>query len=361
MLEKPNHTPEYLLEKLRDIALPEESRTRMRAALSAYADFHTVRPKAAPSQGAGFFAMLHARRNSIPAALLLFITLTGGTAFGAEKALPGTILYPVKIHVTEPVQLALTPTLEGKAEVHAELAERRLEEATVLALTRGLDEGTQGYLEAQFGAHVDESLAAADTLAEDGREVESLDVRTALEAKLVAHADILGLVEDRLEETGEEASTTRRYARDLLNAVKLRKEIVSGTRLALERDLEDSMTETETLALVTRTDASLQRAAATGASDSDELPRPVERHLDDAEGALIEAKESLESDRPQDARRAYRKAHEAERASEVANILFEKRDLLKSLEAPATTTDPVATTTEAFEGGAAATTTVEGR
>lgn len=349
-MSKNNDSFEYLVTELRKRTLAEGSRTRMRAELSSYADFHPL----AATQPASRFGWLTPRRSGAAfAAALLVIALMGGSAYAAERALPGDPLYVVKRGVNEPVQLAFKATLEGKAEAHAEFAERRLEEAVQLAVTKGLDEDTEEYLEQEFSEQVDRSLARADELSAAGKNEASLKVRSRLEARLTAHADILDMLEERFEDTATDQSE---IARELLEAVRLRQDVVSETRLALERDLEDEVTQTETLARVTKADADTSDERALRASTLT-LPAQVARRLADAEEAISDAKESLEDDNQNQVARAFRKVGEAERSSEIAAILFEKKELLASLER-ATTSKATATTT-ATTTEAHATTSVE--
>ena len=67
------------------------------------------------------------------AAIALVILIAGGGAVtAAGGSMPGQALYPVKI-VSEQVQLALTFSTLGKAELHAQLADKRVTEIVYLA------------------------------------------------------------------------------------------------------------------------------------------------------------------------------------------------------------------------------------
>lgn len=341
-MSKHNEKIEYTLRELRGIALADKAKARLRADLSAYADFHVAAPaEVVAAQTSGSFAWLSIQAwYRAGAALLAVLLLAGGTAYASEDSLPGSPLYTVKVNFKEPIEVALATSPREKAEKHAELAEKRLEEATKLAVSASLDEGTQEYLEQEFGEHVDDSLAAADTLAEEGEAEASLEVRSHLESSLVAHADILDLVEDKLEDDG--AQVAHASTRNLVQAIKLRQEVVSDTRVALERDLEEEATPSDTLALVTEAASSVSEEAK-----ADTLATVAE-HVEESDEALAEAKESLEQNGQDAVRRAFRKAREAERASDVVSTLMKHRDLLLTVDKPvATTTPETATTTEA--------------
>lgn len=55
----------------------------------------------------------------------VFVLGSGGTSYAAQGALPGDVLYAIKIHVNELVETKLATTQVAKAEVQAVLAERR--------------------------------------------------------------------------------------------------------------------------------------------------------------------------------------------------------------------------------------------
>ncbi len=72
--------------------------------------------------------------------VLVFMLLGGGVAFAAEKSLPGSILYPVKIYVNEPVARVFhRNTPEKKADFEVDLVDERLKEAEELSDSDKLD------------------------------------------------------------------------------------------------------------------------------------------------------------------------------------------------------------------------------
>lgn len=337
-MHETNHQPEYLLQKLGEHGLDQEVKGRIRVALSSYADFHTAGGRA-PVKKAGLFGWLTTAHGYVPtAALLMFALLAGGTAYASEDSLPGEALYAVKIRVTEPVAVALATTPEKKAVVHTELAERRLEEAAKLAVRQTLTAETAAVLEQKFSEHVDGSLAAADTLIAEGKTDAALDVRSDLEARLVAHGDILNLVENHLAAAG---APVHDATQSVLATVKLRQEVVTETRVALERDIAKEATPTETLALVTKA------SEAVPADASATLAAPFAEHVTEAGEALTEAKEALDSG-GSGTDRAFRKVKESERASDIVETLLENSEIIASIAPVGTTTPtttPAATTT----------------
>jgi hypothetical protein len=90
--------------------------------------------------------------------VIVIILMAGtGTVAAASNSLPDQALYPVKL-VTEDVQVALTPSALGKAELYAEFADRRVEEIVVMA-----DEGKVKQVE-KATARMNDHLAAIANL-----------------------------------------------------------------------------------------------------------------------------------------------------------------------------------------------------
>lgn len=75
-----------------------------------------------------FFSLSKSFRATLVALLIIVVT-GGGVASAAEGAIPGDVLYPVKIEVNEKIRTAFAKTPVAKYRLAVELVERRLEEA----------------------------------------------------------------------------------------------------------------------------------------------------------------------------------------------------------------------------------------
>lgn len=121
------------------------------------------------------------------AVIALVALLGGGTSFAAQGALPGDILYPVKVNVNEEVRAILAFSPQARATVDTERATARLDEAEKLAIKNRLSAGAKAQLEANFSRFaemVKERLAAMPAEAK-------ADVASQFEAALRAHDRIL--------------------------------------------------------------------------------------------------------------------------------------------------------------------------
>lgn len=123
------------------IRMTSAERSRVHTALSEH-----MGP--VPSPYASFFSF---PRVAMVAMVAVFVV--GGTASAAESALPGDILYPVKIHAVEPVEGALAVSHDAKTAWHAKVAARRISEAGALAAKGTLTASRSAELAADFEQH----------------------------------------------------------------------------------------------------------------------------------------------------------------------------------------------------------------
>lgn len=231
------HSTEQELASLRSIQLSEDSRMRMREELLAYARLHAFQKIARERQATSFFVL---RRMYAFSTLALVLIVTGATSVAASGSLPGDTLYPIKVRIAEPLQTALTPTAKGKAVWHNVLVERRLEEAATLAVRDDLDPQTQQELESAVSEQVQASLATADGIEAEGDVSSSLDIRSDLEARLTAHANIFTALADHLADTetstgtDDSADGNAETARHILSIIEAHEDAVADTRIARE-------------------------------------------------------------------------------------------------------------------------------
>lgn len=82
------------------------------------------------------FSLISKFRNikTMPILIILGLLMGGSASFAAENAVPGDVLFPVKIYVNENVRGAVAVTSQAKAQWEVNLVERRLEEIERLAV-----------------------------------------------------------------------------------------------------------------------------------------------------------------------------------------------------------------------------------
>ena len=148
------------------IRLTSAEKSAMRAAV-----FPMLQSEPRPqSVGVGSpYFFFFAPRYLVASFVVLVVLVSSGTVSAAQGALPGDLLYPVKVSINEKVEVALAPTPAAKAEVQARLADRRVEEAQTLAAQGRLDKKTAETLTVDFDEHAAQAVALAGP---DEQEVE---------------------------------------------------------------------------------------------------------------------------------------------------------------------------------------------
>ncbi len=263
-------------------------------------------------------------RLSASFAMLLLVIVSGsGAAFAAEKAIPGDLLYSVKRNVNEPIKVSLASNTEERAKVHVELAERRLEEATQLAVSARLDEKTGAKLADEFEASAEQSSQLATELEDAGEADTALAVRSDLEARLSAHAMILTLVAEvgGSEESDPTHTIARRVSEQASMVALLRAESESAV---IATTVEETPVAKEAEpAPVVATEPSEPATMMMAAKVSEEVVESaaVQEIVDEVETLVAE-------DEPV---RAFIRSQEAVRAATEASILEKNKDLISGL------------------------------
>ncbi len=138
------------------------------------------------------------------ATLALVLVFGVGTAYAAGGALPGDVLYPVKISINEKFEGALALSDVEKVEFSRELTERRLEEAEILAARGELTPYASDKIASLIDASANdfEKRVAVLSGAPDNTEIIA-DAQSTLEASLVAHANVLTTLSTELPDVSK--------------------------------------------------------------------------------------------------------------------------------------------------------------
>lgn len=243
-------------------------------------------PTAAPAPSPYYFFSFQFVSTRVLAPLAVVFLIGSGTTYAAEGALPGDTLYPVKIYVNEEVAQVLSRTSRAKAEVHTELAERRLTEAQELAAAGRLDASTSETLATNLEAHVAAAEAEADK-AEEAEMGKGNEVRAKLAAALDTNARVLvriGVTKDQATKENTEVFAGRLIARADRNAA-------ANTRIAAKvAPAADASMQTMALSVA-------QESATTGATTTeDPAGQKVAASLEhEAADALSDAREQFDA------------------------------------------------------------------
>ncbi|KKW23629.1 MAG: hypothetical protein UY70_C0004G0024 [Candidatus Kaiserbacteria bacterium GW2011_GWB1_52_6] len=139
---------------------------------------------------------------SLAFAFALVLCIGVGTTYASEAALPGDVLYPVKIHVRERVQGALAVGVENKVQWSATLTTRRLEEAESLAAQGRLTPAVSAEIESQINTSAENFNEHVAALAKNpGNDALVANAQSNLEASLNAHENVLMVLADQSSST----------------------------------------------------------------------------------------------------------------------------------------------------------------
>lgn len=169
------------------IRMSDEEKSAMRARVLA-----PLRAGGAPAPMRSPLQWFMMPRAFVPA-LALLVVVGGGTVSAAGGALPGDLLYPVKLSINEKVEEAFAQTPVAKAKVQVAFAERRLMEAEALASRGKLSADASAQLESKLGEHTEHANALAIEL-ETEDPASSAEIKTALAASLNVHSKVLAAV-----------------------------------------------------------------------------------------------------------------------------------------------------------------------
>lgn len=153
----------------------------------------------------------------IPAflSILLISGVFGSVSLAAERALPGDLLYPVKVGINEEVLMAISFSEEAKTKWEVRRFERRLEEAERLAHKKEFDAEARLNIEKNFVAHAERVERRIAEFEEKGNVQKAADLSLNFEVSLDAHEKIL----EKLD--GEEVNKFLPKVREKKDGAKL--------------------------------------------------------------------------------------------------------------------------------------------
>lgn len=290
-------------------------------------DFMALKPARRPLTAPNFVVSFFARfsRPAVAATLASTLLFAGaGVSWAAEGALPGDLLYPVKVEVNEAVRSFLIIAPEAKDKWEVRRAERRLEEAEQLADRSDLDATKRQQIEKNLEKHLGRLEASAKRLAAEGDLGEAAELNSDLESAVQAHGRILSRVaEGDGSGGGAEAQAM---------AGKLQEKTVAAQerRAAAEQRLEEAGSPEVEVAAKRRLEAARQKLAVArtcldrleAKSGSDSVAK-ARAKLAEAEKILADSQAKYDAG---DYGQSFRLAQEAHRAAQAAKLLFEAQE-----------------------------------
>jgi hypothetical protein len=186
------------IKSLQNISLHPDEKQEVLSHLLAHAEAH---PPLAPRKSfiqdvlASPYQAIFAFKYEYAIASAVIILVAGGAVTSAsENALPGDLLYPIKIGVTEPLRGMLVVGDVANARWEVEKTVRRLEEVETLAAQGRLTEPSLQLAQDNFQKNATEFNAIVQSSEAIASSTQLVDARIDFEAKMSAHSVILSSV-----------------------------------------------------------------------------------------------------------------------------------------------------------------------
>jgi len=170
--------------------------------LKVASHMHTYRPHGrVPSP---YMFGVWQKRLSIMTAVFLMVMITGGSglAYASNDALPGDVLYSVKVNGVEEVQAAIKSTPQARAEFEVKRVEKRLGEAVTLATQGKLDEKKSDSIAQSLERHTNKVTEETSKLLEENPN-SAVEVSAKLALSIEAHAAAITTAQEQNKVDGE--------------------------------------------------------------------------------------------------------------------------------------------------------------
>ena len=287
--------------------LSKDEKTQGRELISRYMLMNPVRfsdQGRHTLQRSGFLAFITKNNflyKSMAIAVVLLITMTagGGISFASESALPGDLLYPVKVEVNENIRSVFAVSKEAKVEWKVEQAERRLQEAEKLAVQGELEGSAAVTVETKFEQHTRAFDQIIAQFTAEGNAEATASAHSNLEAALEAHARILAAIQD----SGRNGAVT-----SMLAKVQSRAQVTTQARAEAEAMVSASTGSEVRVAAEGKLQAAKNKIAETKSFIAKSAERADAEAIAKAEAKVVVAEQAVAAGEARIAAQAYGEA-----------------------------------------------------
>ena len=117
------------------------------------------------------FSFIRSKRVLVPAFAIILLLLGGGTSYAAQRALPGDILYPIKINVNEKIADLMAVTKEAKVKLNKKIIKTRLGEMDKLISIGKFDKKKEVKIEKDLKNALEKSEKRNNVSRENNKEI----------------------------------------------------------------------------------------------------------------------------------------------------------------------------------------------
>ena len=182
-----NNFFETIKNRIKEKSLTDDERGTIRNRLLTYAHTHPV-----PSNFGWMPSFWSIPRGAFVVVMLLVVT---SVTYAAEPALPGDLLYPIKVDVTERVKGVFITSPIARASYEVSLVDKRLTEAETLAVQGKLDQKVVKVIEDKIEEHTDTVNAHVQELKKEDK-TEAATVAGQLANSFNKHEVAISVIED---------------------------------------------------------------------------------------------------------------------------------------------------------------------
>lgn len=177
----------------------------------------------------------------------LFFVFSGAVGYASNGTLPGDTLYPVKTQMTEKVEGFLVLGEKSKAQHEVKLAERRLEEATVLARSGKLETAVGVELEKNIEEHVTKASGHIEELTKTENLSDAIEITNNLQETLEVHSESLAKIsESTVAIESENSGSVATLLALVVEQTQVAKETTSRVEVEIAGQAEEVETTDET-------------------------------------------------------------------------------------------------------------------
>ncbi|MES3004578.1 MAG: hypothetical protein V4690_00525 [Patescibacteria group bacterium] len=187
--------------KIKEEKMTQDEKLAGLNSIKSFMAQHPVKEAATPSPFYHTFFATHRMLLGSMAMLVLIVSVTGGTSSVAQYALPGDLLYPVKINVNEKLESFMSFDTETKALVEIKHIDNRLMEAETLQTANKLDGTRKADIESGFKSDIKNAVEHINTLNSQGNRKNANKIKINIESSLTKYK---GVVDKILEKKTEE-------------------------------------------------------------------------------------------------------------------------------------------------------------
>lgn len=284
---------EQLKKRSESVRMSALERRELRERLVSYMEYHPLPKSATTADAHGekehiiteAFSFVHVRGSFVSGFVGMFaVLILVAVPFAAERAVPGDVLYPVKVNFNEEIRSSLAVSPYAKVEWETKRLERRIAEARLLA--------SEGRLTEEVEAEVTEAVKAHSNAAQEGiaaiRETDSDEAaiaEIAFESALTVQSEVLeGALKKEVAASGGASTTPGHSVAGLAGAVL-------EARKSVEENKTDALPSYEKL--LARMELETTRAyelfdSVKTVASPDEI-RDIERRLNDVERKILDS------------------------------------------------------------------------